>query len=76
MIDAIVARSLLVPALVALFGRAGMWPGGRSLPATTQGWLMGPLSLVAGRSSRPGREKYGYIAGMRKPCAASRASWM
>ena len=26
-IDAIVARSLLVPALVALFGRAGMWPG-------------------------------------------------
>ena len=28
-IDAIVARSLLVPALVALFGRAGMWPGRR-----------------------------------------------
>jgi len=26
-IDAIVVRSLLVPALVALFGRAGMWPG-------------------------------------------------
>jgi putative drug exporter of the RND superfamily len=26
-LDAIVARSLLVPALVALFGRAGMWPG-------------------------------------------------
>jgi putative drug exporter of the RND superfamily len=26
-IDAVVARSLLVPALVALFGRAGMWPG-------------------------------------------------
>jgi RND superfamily putative drug exporter len=26
-IDAIIARSLLVPALVALFGRAGMWPG-------------------------------------------------
>jgi putative drug exporter of the RND superfamily len=32
-IDAIVARSLLVPALVALFGRSGMWPGRRSLPA-------------------------------------------
>ncbi len=32
-IDAIVARSLLVPALVALFGRAGMWPGRRSLRA-------------------------------------------
>jgi RND superfamily putative drug exporter len=30
MIDAIVARSLLVPALVALFGRAGLWPGGRA----------------------------------------------
>ena len=29
-IDAIVARSLLVPALVALFGRAGMWPGRRT----------------------------------------------
>jgi putative drug exporter of the RND superfamily len=26
-IDAIVVRSLLVPALVALFGRLGMWPG-------------------------------------------------
>ncbi len=26
-IDTVVARSLLVPALVALFGRAGMWPG-------------------------------------------------
>lgn len=30
-IDAVVARSLLVPALVALFGRAGMWPGRRPL---------------------------------------------
>ena len=36
-IDAIVARSLLVPALVALFGRAGMWPGRRSL----SGWRGG-----------------------------------
>ena len=27
-IDAIVVRSLLVPALVAFFGPAGMWPGG------------------------------------------------
>ncbi len=26
-IDTVIARSLLVPALVALFGRAGMWPG-------------------------------------------------
>ncbi len=28
-IDAIMVRSLLVPALVALFGRLGMWPGKR-----------------------------------------------
>ncbi|HEU5389446.1 MAG TPA: MMPL family transporter [Streptosporangiaceae bacterium] len=28
-LDAIVVRSLLVPALVRLAGRAGMWPGGR-----------------------------------------------
>jgi RND superfamily putative drug exporter len=35
LIDTIVARSLLVPALVALFGRVGMWPGrpGRDLDA-------------------------------------------
>jgi RND superfamily putative drug exporter len=28
-LDAIAVRSLLVPALVALFGRPGMWPGNR-----------------------------------------------
>jgi RND superfamily putative drug exporter len=33
-LDAIAVRSLLVPALVALFGRLGMWPGGRRVPAT------------------------------------------
>jgi RND superfamily putative drug exporter len=32
-LDAIVVRSLLVPALVAFFGRAGMWPGTRGLAA-------------------------------------------
>jgi RND superfamily putative drug exporter len=32
-IDAVAVRSLLVPALVSLFGRAGMWPGRR--PAAT-----------------------------------------
>ena len=32
MIDAFVVRSLMVPALVALFGRAGRWPGGRNAP--------------------------------------------
>ena len=31
-LDAIVVRSLLVPSLVGLFGRAGMWPGGRRHP--------------------------------------------
>ncbi|MGH3151726.1 MAG: MMPL family transporter [Streptosporangiaceae bacterium] len=34
-IDAIAVRSLLVPALVALFGRLGMWPGGRHVPRVT-----------------------------------------
>jgi RND superfamily putative drug exporter len=33
-IDAIAVRSLLVPALVALFGRLGMWPGHRRVPPT------------------------------------------
>jgi putative drug exporter of the RND superfamily len=28
-LDALVVRSLLVPALIALFGRLGMWPGGK-----------------------------------------------
>jgi putative drug exporter of the RND superfamily len=31
-LDAIAVRSLLVPALVALFGRVGMWPGNRREP--------------------------------------------
>ena len=57
-IDAIVARSLLVPALVALFGRAGMWPG-RS-PRRRRGRLPGALRAVTGaalaaRSSSPWR---------------------
>jgi RND superfamily putative drug exporter len=30
-LDAIAVRSLLVPALVALFGRLGMWPGNRQV---------------------------------------------
>src|SRR2546429_1655557 len=37
-LDAIAVRSLLVPALVALFGRLGMWPGNRRVrpePART-----------------------------------------
>jgi RND superfamily putative drug exporter len=36
-LDAIAVRSLLVPALVALFGRLGMWPGNRrARPAPTE----------------------------------------
>ena len=36
-LDAIAVRSLLVPALVALFGRLGMWPGNRHIrPATAR----------------------------------------
>ena len=37
-LDAIAVRSLLVPALVARFGRLGMWPGNRRVrpePART-----------------------------------------
>jgi uncharacterized membrane protein YdfJ with MMPL/SSD domain len=32
-LDAIAVRSVLVPALVALFGRPGMWPGNRRRPS-------------------------------------------
>jgi RND superfamily putative drug exporter len=35
-LDAIAVRSLLVPALVALFGRLGMWPGNRLPPGPAQ----------------------------------------
>jgi RND superfamily putative drug exporter len=36
-LDAIAVRSLLVPALVALFGRLGMWPGNlRTRPAAAR----------------------------------------
>jgi putative drug exporter of the RND superfamily len=31
-LDAVLVRSVLVPALVVLFGRAGMWPGSRHRP--------------------------------------------
>ena len=33
-IDAFIVRSLLVPALVALFGNAGKWPSGRLASGT------------------------------------------
>jgi uncharacterized membrane protein YdfJ with MMPL/SSD domain len=45
-IDAIAVRSLLVPALVALFGWLGMWWDNRRVPAVTSGEVAG--RLVAG----------------------------
>lgn len=43
-IDAVVVRSLLVPALVALFGRAGMWPGRTDRErADRRRWLARPV---------------------------------
>ena len=50
-IDAIVARSLLVPALVALFGRAGMWPGKPFRAERADGRRRWPGALRAGTGS-------------------------
>ena len=47
-IDAIAVRSLLVPALVALFGRLGMWPGNRRVPPVTSGETAGRQPAAAG----------------------------
>ena len=47
-IDAIAVRSLLVPALVALFGRLGMWPGNRRVPPVTSGETAGRQPATAG----------------------------
>jgi RND superfamily putative drug exporter len=46
-LDAIAVRSLLVPALVALFGRFGMWPGYRREPQVRVDPL---VSVGAGRT--------------------------
>ena len=49
-LDAIAVRSLLVPALVALFGRLGMWPGNRRIrPAPAQ--TPAPAPVRAGDQS-------------------------
>lgn len=45
-VDAVAVRSLLVPALVALFGRAGMWPGTSGTAAEAPG-----RALVRGRAA-------------------------
>ena len=63
-IDAIVARSLLVPALVALFGRLGMWPGkpyraARAEPRRRPGALRAGTGspVAAGDLARDGRDR-------------------
>jgi len=50
-LDAIAVRSLLVPALVALFGRLGMWPGNRRTPQVR---VEPRVSAGAGSMGRPG----------------------
>ena len=50
-LDAIAVRSLLVPALVALFGRLGMWPGNRGKP---QVQVEPRVSAGAGVPAKPG----------------------
>ena len=49
-LDAIAVRSLLVPALVALFGRLGMWPGNRLSPGAARA----EPAVRAGSMGRPG----------------------
>jgi hypothetical protein len=36
-----------VPALVALFGRLGMWPGNRRVPPVTSGEAVAPQPAAA-----------------------------
>jgi putative drug exporter of the RND superfamily len=50
-LDTFVVRSLLVPSLVVLFGRAGQWPGGRAVrPEPGRGWrLRRPVTVTADR---------------------------
>jgi RND superfamily putative drug exporter len=55
-LDAVVVRSVLVPALVVLFGRGGMWPG---LPSSH---ILPPRRLSARRSRRR-RVKNGSVSG-------------
>ena len=53
-IDAFVVRSLMVPAMVALFGNAGSWPAGRGVGppgssalaarTTRRSWVKGKTS--------------------------------
>jgi RND superfamily putative drug exporter len=47
-LDTFIVRSLLVPALVVLFGRAGRWPGGRRSPVR-------PVPSPPAEGGEPGR---------------------
>jgi uncharacterized membrane protein YdfJ with MMPL/SSD domain len=62
-LDAIAVRSLLVPALVALFGRLGMWPGNRlsSGAARRGGGLAGPQPMS--ESAGPPAEQRWWLNG-------------
>ena len=54
LIDAVIIRCLLVPALVALFGRANWWLPGAAGPAAAG---TGSARCGAGRARRPGRDR-------------------
>jgi RND superfamily putative drug exporter len=74
-IDAVAVRSLLVPALVALFGRLGMWPGHRRVPKAAPSGLggepTGPVSAGTPRSA----SLSAMSASVRRWRAASRWNW-
>ena len=50
-IDAFIVRSLMVPAMVALFGSAGRWPGGRAGPTRSASRSRVPTPGPAAASS-------------------------
>jgi RND superfamily putative drug exporter len=55
-LDTFVVRSLLVPALVVLFGRVGSWPGRTARPVRRRGPYLGHRGPVASPQPVPGRQ--------------------
>jgi putative drug exporter of the RND superfamily len=49
-LDAIAVRSLLVPALVVLFGRLGMWSGNRRAPQVRVDRMVNAAPANSGRT--------------------------